>query len=130
MKSLNSVQDHHIGSDSYELPVTPDSEFIVDDSNFAPMSEAVKKLGATPFDGDSVKSNYDFADGKDDGSEVPFHRKADVKDIAEISTHIHEKQTEIVDEIKKAADFEKFKAETEAKMRSGSQAASPNTSGE
>ena len=131
MNTYDEVQNHHIGDNTYHLPVTPDSEFIVDDSNFIPMSEAIKQLGSTPFDGDSVKSNYDFPDGNDNGIEIPYHRKSDVKDIAEISAHISEEQEKIATELKKAQDFEKFKAKTTMEMESiKSQAALPNPSGE
>ena len=38
--SLKSLQ-HDIGDDTYQLPKTPDSEYIVDDSSFVPISEAI-----------------------------------------------------------------------------------------
>ena len=38
--------NHDIGDMEYKLPVTPDSEYIVDDSSFVPMKEAIKQLSA------------------------------------------------------------------------------------
>ena len=117
--SLDSVQNHHIGEGEYNLPKTPDSPYIVDDSNFIPISEAIKQLGTAQQSGaDSLKPYYDFPDGNDTGIEVPISRTKNGKDIAEISTDIMEKVGEISDKIKAAKEFEKFKADTQAKMDS------------
>ena len=56
LNSFDSVQNHHIGDGEYILPVTPDSPYVVDDSNFIPISEAVKQLGTAQQTGDSLKS--------------------------------------------------------------------------
>ena len=118
VNSLDSVQNHHIGNESYKMPITPDSDYVVDDSNFIPMSEAVKQLGTAQQSGDSLKSHYDFADGVDTGIEIPITRTKNGKDIAEISTDIMNKVSAINDKVEKAKAFEKFKAETEANMKS------------
>ena len=115
VKRLNTFS-HDIGDSKYELPKTPDSPFIVDDSNFIPMSEAVKQLGTTPFNGDTYKGYYDFQDGKDTGIEVPINRTKNGKDIAEISSAIMEKVDDISEELKKQKEFEKFKQETEERL--------------
>lgn len=99
--------DHEIGNVEYSLPVTPDSEYIVDDSSFVPMKEAIKQLSTVGSSSDSLKPYYDFQDGKDTGIEVPITRTKDGKDIAEISSHIMEKVGEISEDIelqKKSAE--------------------------
>lgn len=84
----------------YALPVTPDSPFVVDDSAFCPMSEAVKQLAKVPqVTSDEVKQYYDFADGRDTGKKVPFERSSDFKDITELSNNIIEETKNIVDTI-------------------------------
>lgn len=82
--SLETVQHHHIGKQEYKLPVTPDSEYVIDDSCFVPMSEAVKQLGLNPnYTGSNNKTMYDFPDGKDSGIEIPINRTKNGKDIAD-----------------------------------------------
>ena len=60
---------HSIGDIEYTIPKTPDSEYIVDDSSFIPMKEAIKQLSAIGSSSDSLKPYYDFQDGKDTGIE-------------------------------------------------------------
>lgn len=115
--SLETVQHHHIGKQKYKLPVTCDSEYVIDDSCFIPMSEAVKQLGLNPnFTGADYKTAYDFPDGKDSGIEIPINRTKNGKDIAELSSSIAEQQDNISNEIKKVEDFEKFKQKKQSEM--------------
>lgn len=107
--------DHEIGDFKYKLPKSPDTKYVVDDSSFIPMSEAVKQLGTTPFDGDAYKSYYDFADGKDSGIAIPVSRTKDGKDIAEISSNIMEEVNNIADKVEKEKKFQQFKSEVAAK---------------
>lgn len=118
LKGLSTVQNHHIGSGEYELPVTPDSEYIVDDSCFVPLSEAVKQLGLNPnFVGTDNKTMYDFPDGKDLGTKIPINRTKDGKDIAELSTEIANKQDEIANAIQKEKDFQNYQKEVQERMQ-------------
>lgn len=89
--SLKSLQ-HDIGEDTYELPKTPDSEYIVDDSSFVPIAEAIKQLGTNPnFEaGGTYGKDFDFVDGKDDGSDLPVGRTREGNDIAVISSAVQE----------------------------------------
>lgn len=112
--------DHEIGDFKYKLPKSPDTKYVVDDSSFVPMSEAVKQLGTTPFDGDAYKSYYDFADGKDSGIAIPVSRTKEGKDIAEISSNIMEEVNNIADKVEKEKKFQRFKAEVASKT-SGSE---------
>lgn len=119
LPSFDKVQEHKIGKDKYSLPVTPDSEYIVDDSCFIPMSEAVKQLGLNPnFTGADQKTAYDFPDGKDSGIEIPINRTKNGKDIAEISTEISNQQDKINSELQKEKAFQDYQAEIDQKMAS------------
>lgn len=74
------------------------SPYIVDDSCFQPMSEAIKSLAKQPgVTSNEIAMTYDFPNGQDNGQRVPVGRRADVHDIAEISA-------EIMADTRKAAD--------------------------
>lgn len=109
---------HDIGDLEYVLPKTPDSDYIVDDSSFVPMKEAIKQLSAVGASSDSLKPYYDFQDGEDTGIEIPITRTKNGKDIAEISSHIMEQVDELSDQVNKAKDLENFKQQKEAEMQS------------
>lgn len=67
-------------------PVQVVGSYVVDDSAFVPLSEAVKNVSAGAVSPAMVKTMYDFADGKDDGSSVPVDRTHSFTgDIAEVS---------------------------------------------
>lgn len=83
----------------YTLPQIPAGEFVVDDSCFIPMSEAVAQLGANNVATEKIKNYYDFPTGIDDGREIPFSRTKNAKDIAELSTRITEQTKEIADKL-------------------------------
>ncbi len=76
-------------------------ESVADDSYFVPNSSAIARLsGGRPYSSDEVKLAYDFPDGKDSGLSVDVRRKG--RDLAEISTDIRERQSDIHSEIIKA----------------------------
>lgn len=116
--------NHAIGNYEYSLPVTPDSEYVVDDSSFVPMKEAIKQLSTVGSSIDSLRPYYDFQDGKDTGIEIPINRTKDGKDIAEISSHIMEKVGEITEDIENQKRSIKQKEEFNAKLESIKQSGS------
>lgn len=95
LDTINNVSKHKVVE--YELPKYKSGDYVVDDSCFIPMSEAVKQLGANGSNGNNETLLYDFPNGRDNGMAVPATRTKNIKDIAEISTHISE-QTEIMSE--------------------------------
>lgn len=102
----------------YELPHTVSGPYVVDDSCFVPMSEAIKQLSANQSGADSDNLMYDFKDGKDTGIEVPLSRRKDVKDIAEVSSaimdHIDETSEKIKKDAKRLKDVQQFESELAA----------------
>lgn len=85
-----------------ELPSTPDSKFIVDDSHFCPMSEAVKQLSKiSPVSADELRMYYDFPSGRDNGKQIPFERSASFSDITELSNSIIEDTKNIAETMEK-----------------------------
>lgn len=72
----------------YQLPKTKFGPYIVDDSNFIPMSEAVKQLTSNVVSDSVNQQYYDFPDGKDTGISIPATRTKNCKDIAELSQQI------------------------------------------
>lgn len=102
---------------NYELPKTPNTEYIVDDSCFIPMAEAIKQLkGSRPMTDEEIKMCYDFPDGVDNGMEVPIHRKHGIADITEITQDIVNKTHEISEKVEQAKAEEKANAEFNAKL--------------
>lgn len=110
-KTVNFVEKLEL--EDVELPKTPDSPYVVDDSCFIPMSEAIKQLSVNNGSGTSDGLMYDFPNGKDDGRAIPISRCKDVKDIAEVSAAIMEDVNKVTESLeserkaaKKRADFE------------------------
>lgn len=99
----------HLGDTEVQLPITPDSPYIIDDSSFVPIAEAIKQLGNGASIGAKEQLNYDFPDGKDNGMEIPFSRSAQFKDIAELSTEINNTQESIQNELDKAKKEKEFR---------------------
>lgn len=115
-KTVNFVEKLEL--EDVELPKTPDSPYVVDDSCFIPMSEAIKQLSVNGSSGTTDGLVYDFPNGHDDGRAIPVSRCKDVKDIAEISTAIMEDVNKVTESLeserkaaKKRADFEKSLAD-------------------
>lgn len=89
-----------------EQKTTVFGKYCVDDSNFQPISEALKTLnGRRPLTDPEIQAHFDFADGKDDGRDAPLERR--YNDITELSTDIRKKQGEIKDKIDEARYYAK-----------------------
>lgn len=86
-------------------------EYIVDDSNFVPMSEAVKHVTGGALSDSEVKAMYDFPNGEiTKGFRVPLDRRRGFTgDIAEVSKAIRDSakgaQEELLD-ARRQFDFE------------------------
>lgn len=114
-----------LSTEVYELPETPVGKYVVDDSNFVPMSEAVKQLGGNAIGDDVTKSYYDFPTGQDNGMEVPFSRTKECVSIVELGNNILDDTKKTVEKIEKAqkaakrqADFEKSLADIKSSATS------------
>lgn len=91
--------------------------FIVDDSVFVPMAEALKQLSKTSeITEQQIRENYDFPNGHDTGMEIPITRKHGIADITEISSAIMEKTEKIVEAEQKAKKRAKAQSDFEAKV--------------
>lgn len=101
----------------YELPKTPKTKYIVDDSSFIPMSEAVKQLSRVSVSNEIENMCYDFKDGKDTGMKVPIQRMG-MSDITEISQSIMEDIHDITDKIEKGKKKAEKQAVLDAKLQS------------
>lgn len=73
-------------------PVHHYGPYVVDDSGFVPMSEAVKRVTGGTLSAQEVKAMYDFPDGRvTSGFRVPLDRRADFHgDIAEVSKAVRD----------------------------------------
>ena len=98
-------------------------EYVVDDSNFVPMAEQVKrtveKMGKT-FTEDTIKGYFDYPNGYQEGktakAEGTENRTIYNKNIAELSADIHTKQKEINDKITEAKEKAAKIAEIEKRL--------------
>lgn len=81
----------------YELPKSPKTKFRVDDSCFIPVSEALKSINHNSVTASEATTYYDFADGRDTGKKIPITRRADMRDIAEISNAIIDEAKELAE---------------------------------
>ena len=84
--------------------------YVVDDSSFVPLKEAVKNVRAGAITPQMAKQLYDFPDGKDDGSKVPVDRTHNFTgDIAEVSVVARESAKDVQQDFQeylKNKDFE------------------------
>ena len=110
---LLSSEKKDKGMISDDITCTLSDEYIVDDSHFAPISEAIKRLsgGTVQFTGDEVAQCFDFASLKsvDAGFKVPFVRSAGYKDIAELSQYMMQVSADASESLK--ADLDRVKDE-------------------
>lgn len=107
----------------WERPKNTDfGEYVVDDSKFIPMSEAVKRAATQgPIGNDIAAMVYDFPDGKVKKMDIPFTRTKDGKGMAEISKDLQEKTKKITKDInaarKAAAEQAAIKASFETDLK-------------
>ena len=131
MKRFKTINfSEKLVTEEYKLPVTESTPFVVDDSQFIPMSEAIKQLSVNNSSGTSDGLVYDFPNGKDDGRPIPISRSKDVRDIAEISTAIMEDVNNLADSMESARKANKKRAEFEqniAAIKSAGSAQADNT---
>lgn len=106
VKRLSSIDVLHGSSVcDYVLPTNKRGSYIVDDSHFCPMSEAVKQLAnSRPLTDEEIAACYDFTNGMDNGMQIPIQRMAGVADITEITTAITEQTRDIAKKMEVAKD--------------------------
>lgn len=84
-KSINTLGSGDLVCTSDTSQIVGD--YVVDDSAFVPLKEAVKNVNAGAISPQMARTMYDFPDGKDDGSKVPVDRTHSFSgDIAEVAT--------------------------------------------
>lgn len=100
------------GSSLYDdfVPVSQGGDYIVDDSHFVPMSEAVKQLGSSVATSDVISKSYDFVDGRDTGIKVPVDRLHDVKDLAELSVAVRNRSKDLSESLEQESYNSKLKS--------------------
>lgn len=91
---------HEKGTINYKIPHTKKCKRVVDDTNFVPESEILKKLDSSrPLSDVELTQYYDLTTGKDTGIKVPFERSAENLDIAILAKDIRNKQDTILQDI-------------------------------
>ena len=87
-KTISSCPEINKREECLAFKPTPDSPYVVDDSGFLPIAEAIKQLKGNTVSGGEIEQTYDFPNGFDDGRKIPYNRRTDCKDITEISSAI------------------------------------------
>lgn len=93
----------------YKLSEYEKGKYIVDKSHFTPVSELVKSVVGQSI-GKSDLSRYDFADGTDNGMEVPVARRR--PELAEMSVDVRNQQKKVKEQVETAQKVAEFKALT------------------
>lgn len=105
MRSYHNVTMFSSDVVEVEQPKKDFGNYVVDDSSFVPMSEAVKRVTAGALTPEQIKSMYDFADGKDTGVKIPVDRSHRFSgDIAEVSELAHQAVSDVNSSLAKAKD--------------------------
>lgn len=91
ISSLPSADENRLVVGDFS-PIHHNGSYVVDDSGFVPLSEAVKRVTGGALSSQEVKALYDFPDGRvTSGFRVPLDRRADYHgDIAEISKAVRD----------------------------------------
>lgn len=96
---------HGSATEEYTFPKVEETPYIVDDSHFCPMSEAVKQLAnSRPLTDEEISACYDFTNGMDNGMQIPITRLAGIADITEMTGNITAQTREIAEKLQKARD--------------------------
>lgn len=96
------------GSSTYDY-LEPDfvkGDYVVDRTHFTPVSELAKSVVGQSI-GMTDLSRYDFADGQDNGMQVPVARRR--PELAEMSVDVKRQQKKVKDKIAQSVAVEKFK---------------------
>lgn len=105
MRSYNNVSMFSSDVIEFEPPEKDYGDYVVDDSSFVPMSEAVKRVTAGALMPEQIKSMFDFKDGKDTGAKIPVDRSHRFSgDIAEVSELAYQAVDDVNSSLAKAKD--------------------------
>lgn len=119
VRRYENVTHDYAAKGEYVIPHSIKCERVVDDSNFVPESEILKKLdGARQLSDPEIKQLYDFADGKDKGTPIPFNRTAENLDIAILSKEIRDKLKDMGKQIREAEAAAERQMQREMKAKS------------
>lgn len=109
-----------------EIPIKEFDQSITDPTFFTPVGSLIRKLNSQDRIAMSRDPNlYDFPDGKDNGMEVPLHRRKGV-DLAELSEENNRLRQDVVESLSKDATRRK---KEQLEKASGSRKQSGNNDG-
>lgn len=118
VKRYENVTHDYAAKGEYVIPHSIKCERVVDDSNFVPESEILKKLdGARQLSDPEIRQLYDFADGKDKGTPIPFNRTAENLDIAILSKEIRDNLKELGKQVREAEATSERQLQRELKAK-------------
>lgn len=130
MDRLNTVNhETKLEVIEYSLPKTLDSPYVVDDSNFIPIKEAIKQLNriADPS-ASELEQSYDFPNGIDNGKQIPITRTHNFGDIAELAVEVNQQTDKMREAIMAGQKELAYKQEVAEKMKAVKSASIDNGS--
>lgn len=83
--------------------------YIVDDSKFSPISEALANINGQTLSDSQIAQSYDFPDGKDNGMTLPIGRGR-FADIVDLSSEISKDSANLKEDYQNFEESEKRKA--------------------
>lgn len=95
----------------FELPEYKNGDYIADRSHFTPVSELAKSVVGQSI-GKTDLARYDFADGVDNGMDVPLARRR--PELAEMSVDVRRQQRKVKEKLSEAERIAKLQSEAEA----------------
>lgn len=125
MEKLNTINNEtKLQVIEYSMPKTPNSPYIVDDSNFIPIKEAIKQLNriADPSTSE-LEQSYDFLNGIDNGKQIPISRTHNYGDIAELAVEVQQQTDKMREAILEGKKELAYKQEVANKMKAVKEAA-------
>lgn len=128
--SINSIYSDKSNLVDYKLDESIEfGESLVDKSHFVPMAEAVASLNQNSNAAHIDDLNYDFADGRDDGRNIPSSRNPhnreitqqylDTKELAKSAGEAYKKGVKKAQISKEIADFKQKSVESSADSQGG-----------
>lgn len=95
----------------FELSEYKKGPYISDRSHFTPVSELAKSVVGQSI-GKTDLSRYDFADGVDNGMDVPLARRR--PELAEMSVDVRRQQRKVKDKLSEAQRLAKIQKDAQA----------------
>lgn len=111
---LNSKMEK-IEMDTKSIYLKINAPYVVDDSKFCPVKNALENLKGQVLSDEQIAQSYDFSDGQDNGAELPITRGR-FADITEVSAEINKTSNNLKESFDDFKESEERKAKQKARL--------------